>query len=144
MVYAQKVTLSYTLLVMAFAMYGIAEDILAFVVVLVFAGLAYYYFGTSAEKKIEKRSEEMLSDFSNVVSKLALLTNAGMIMREAWEEVAFTGDTALYREMQLTVVEMKNGVSENGRSVPFWDALHSFGDKEIYFHDCAGNHKGKQ
>lgn len=123
-VYAQKVTLSYTLLVMAFAMYGIAEDILAFVVVLVFAGLAYYYFGTSAEKKIEKRSEEMLSDFSNVVSKLALLTNAGMIMREAWEEVAFTGDTALYREMQLTVVEMKNGVSET-------DALFRFGTRCI-------------
>lgn len=89
-------------------------------VIFVFSGLAYYYLGTVAEKKIEKRSEEMMSDFSNVVSKLALLTNAGMIMKEAWEEVAYTGDSALYKEMQLTVTEMKNGVSE-------LDALYRFG-----------------
>lgn len=119
-IYAQKVTMSFTLLVMAFIMYGIADDIMAGVVMLIFAGLAYYYFGTVAEKKIEKRSEEMMSDFSNVVSKLALLTNAGMIMKEAWEEVAYTGDTVLYKEMQITVTEMKNGVSEI-------DALFHFG-----------------
>lgn len=119
-IYAQKVTISLTLLVLSFVMYGLANDIMAMVVILVFAGLAYYYFGTVAEKKIEKRSEEMMSDFSNVVSKLALLTNAGMIMKEAWEEVAYTGDTVLYKEMQLTVTEMKNGVSEI-------DALFHFG-----------------
>ena len=62
----------------------------------------------------------MLSDFSNVVSKLALLTNAGMIMREAWEEVAYTGDSELYKEMQKTVVEMNNGVAEV-------DAFFNFG-----------------
>ena len=64
----------------------------------------------------------MLSDFSNVVSKLALLTNAGMIMHEAWEEVAYTGETEIYREMQITVDQMNNGVSEA-------DALYSFGNR---------------
>jgi tight adherence protein C len=64
----------------------------------------------------------MLSDFSNVVSKLALLTNAGMIMREAWEEVAYTGETSIYKEMQRSVDEMKNGVSEI-------DALYDFGSR---------------
>ena len=123
-IYAQKVTLSFTLLLLAAPLYGFANDILASLVVVMFAGLAFYYFGTLTETKIMKRSEELLLDFSNVVSKLALLTNAGMILREAWEEVAYTGETTLYKEMQTTVNEMKNGVSEI-------DAMFNFGSRCI-------------
>ena len=123
-IYAQKLTLSFTLLVLAVPLYGLANTVLMVPVIGVFAGLAYYYFGTLTATKILKRSEEMLRDFSNVVSKLALLTNAGMIMREAWEEVAYTGETALYQEMQRAVDEMHNGVSEV-------DALFNFGSRCI-------------
>ena len=123
-IYAQKTTIAFTLFVLAFPMYGLANTIAAMLVVIMFAGVAYYYFGTATEQKITKRSEEMLSDFSNVVSKLALLTNAGMIMREAWEEVAYTGETTLYIEMQKAVDEMHNGVSEV-------DALFNFGTRCI-------------
>lgn len=42
----------------------------------------------------------MLSDFSEVISKLALMTNAGMILREAWELIAYGDETAVYKEMQ--------------------------------------------
>ena len=122
--YAQKTTIAFTLFVLAFPMYGLANTILATVVVMLFAAVAYYYFGTTTEQRITKRSEEMLSDFSNVVSKLALLTNAGMIMREAWEEVAYTGESTLYIEMQKAVDEMHNGVSEV-------DALFNFGTRCI-------------
>lgn len=123
-IYAQKVTLSFTLLLLAAPLYGFANDILASLVVVMFAGLAFYYFGTLTETKIMKRSEELLLDFSNVVSKLALLTNAGMILREAWEEVAYTGESTLYKEMQTTCNEMKNGVSEI-------DAMFNFGSRCI-------------
>ena len=90
----------------------------------VFAGLAYYYFGTVTKKRILKRSDELLHDFSEVVSKLALLTNAGMILREAWQEVAFAGTSTIYTEMQTTVNEMNNGVSEI-------DAMFNFGSRCI-------------
>lgn len=123
-IYAQKVTLSFTLLLLAAPLYGFANDILASLVVVMFAGLAFYYFGTLTETKIMKRSEELLLDFSNVVSKLALLTNAGMILREAWEEVAYTGESTLYKEMQTAVDEMHNGVSEI-------DAMFNFGSRCI-------------
>lgn len=123
-IHAQQVTMAFTLAVFSFSMYGLANSLVATVVVLVFAGLAYYYFGTVTEKKIMKRSEEMLSDFSNVVSKLALLNNAGMIMREAWEEVAYTDNGTIYKEMQIAVEEMRNGVSEI-------DALANFGTRCI-------------
>ena len=66
----------------------------------------------------------MLHDFSEVVSKLALLTNAGMILREAWEEVAFAGDSTIYVEMQTAVNEMNNGVAEI-------DAIYNFGTRCI-------------
>lgn len=118
--YSQQITISSILLIFAFIFYGLANSLAATVVLLVFAGLAYYYFGTLTENRIAKRSEEMLSDFSNVVSKLALLTNAGMIFREAWEQIAYTGETTLYKEMQKSVDEMHNGVSEI-------DALYKFG-----------------
>ena len=113
-IHAQEITMSLTL----------ADDIAVLVVLLIFAGLAYYYFGTLTEKRILKRSEEMLRDFSNVVSKLALLTNAGMILREAWTEIAFSGETTIYREMQTSVEEMNNGISEI-------DAIFRFGKRCI-------------
>lgn len=111
-IHSQQLTFGLTLTVLSFAMYGLAGDPAALAVVLVFAGTAYYYFGTVAREKILKRSEEMMNDFSEVISKLALLTNAGMIFREAWEEVAYTGEGALYLEMQTGVEEMNNGIAE--------------------------------
>lgn len=118
--YAQKVTLGFTLLQLAVPVYALADDILAAAVVLMFAFVAYYYYGTNVSDRIKSRSEELLGDFSNVVSKLALLTNAGMIIREAWEEVAYTGESVFYVEMQKAVDDMNNGYSES-------DALYNFG-----------------
>ena len=123
-IHAQEITMSLTLAILGFALYGVADDIAVLVVLLIFAGLAYYYFGTLTEKRILKRSEEMLRDFSNVVSKLALLTNAGMILHEAWTEIAFSGETTIYREMQTSVEEMNNGISEI-------DAIFRFGKRCI-------------
>lgn len=121
---AQQVTLGYTLFTMSFAMYGLEGSMAAVTIFIMFAFVAFYYYGTSASDKIKKRSEELLSDFSNVVSKLALLTNAGLIMRDAWADVAYNGDTTLYKEMQISVDEMKNGVSET-------EAIYHFGNRCI-------------
>lgn len=119
-VQAQKLTLSMTLLPLAFAVYGLTSEIAALGVMLMFVWLAYYYYGTLPKKKIQERSDELLHDFSEVVSKLALLTNAGMILREAWQEVAVGGDSIIYREMRKTVVDMENGTAEI-------DAIYEFG-----------------
>ena len=102
-IHSQKVTMAFTLATLVIPVYGLANDVLMVPLMIPFVAVAYYYFGTVTTKKILKRSESMLSDFSDVVSKLALLTNAGMIMREAWEQVAYTGDTVIYQEMQKAV-----------------------------------------
>ncbi|MBE6961231.1 MAG: pilus assembly protein TadC [Ruminococcaceae bacterium] len=123
-IHAQQITLAFTVFVLSFAVYGLTSEILGWAVCVMFAFLAYYYFGTETTHKIAKRSEELLHDFSEVVSKLALLTNAGMILREAWQEVAFAGTGLIYTEMQLAVTEMKNGVPEI-------DAIFNFGTRCI-------------
>lgn len=121
-IHAQQVTLAFTMFVLAFCFYGLTSEPMAFIVGVVFAGLAYYYFGTVTSKRILKRSQELLHDFSDVVSKLALLTNAGMILKEAWQEVAATGEGVIYTEMRLSVDEMNNGASEV-------DAIYNFGTR---------------
>ena len=121
-IYAQRLSIAMMVFVLSFALYGFANDIIVLIMGFAFSGLAYYYFGTTTKKKLLKRSNEMLHDFSEMVSQLALLTNAGMILREAWEEVAYAGQTALYKEMKLAVEQMKNGVSDI-------DAIYAFGNR---------------
>ena len=121
-IHSQQVTIGMLVLCLAAPIYGLGDMPALFVIMLVFAGTAYYYFGTLTEQIIMKRSEEMLHDFSNVVSKLALLTNAGMILKEAWAQVAYTGETTIYKEMQTSITEMENGVAEV-------DAMLSFGSR---------------
>ncbi len=118
--HAQQVTFTMTLFVLSFIFYGLARDLMIMFVFFMFSGLAYYYYGTQASKRIQARSDELLHDFADVVSKLALLTNAGMILREAWERVAFGGEGVFYDEMQIAVEEIRNGVAEV-------DAIYNFG-----------------
>ena len=82
----------------------------------------YVYFGQQIGEKIEKRSSEIIGDFSEIVSKLALLTNAGMILTEAWKTVAYTSDREIYKEMQKTVDDINNGMSD-------LDAFYEFGNR---------------
>lgn len=109
---SQQISIAFTLLVLGFCIYGLAGDALIVFVIAGFAALAFYYFGSLLENRIKERSDSMLSDFSEMVSKLALLTNAGLILREAWEMVAYNGESDLYREMQMSVEDMRNGESE--------------------------------
>ena len=119
-IHAQQMTFGMTVWVLAFILYGLIQEPAALIMFIFLAGVIYYYFGHLASQQITERSEELMSDFSEVISKLALLTNAGMILKEAWETVAFGGDTEVYREMQRSIDNMNNGMPEI-------DAYHDFG-----------------
>lgn len=86
------------------------------------AAVMYYYGDSKITDIIKKREFEIARDFADMVSKMALLINAGMITREAWEEISYTGEGALYEEMRTAVADMNNGVSEI-------DAYISFGNR---------------
>lgn len=123
-IYAQKMTFAMLFVVLSFIFYGLAQDVAVMAVLLLFAGTAYYYFGSNIDKQIEKRSEAMMGDFADALSELALLTNAGMVLREAWETVAANGERVLYLEMRRSLDDMNNGVSE-------MEAIRRFGNRCI-------------
>ena len=109
---AERMTFAILLTDLAFILYGLANDILIVGVLLMFAFTAYYYVSTLPETILQEKSSIILNEFADVVSKLALLVNAGMIMKEAWEKVAFTGKGELYTEMQRVITNINNGMSE--------------------------------
>ena len=73
-------------------------------------------------KEVEKRNNQMLEDYPDIVSKLTILAGAGMSMRMAWKKIACdyrdkNSDRSnekryAYEEMLFTLCEMESGVSE--------------------------------
>lgn len=80
------------------------------------------YLDMEVNNAVEKKREEILSEYPEVLSKLTLLVNAGLVIREAWTKVAYTSDKTLYKEMQITSEEMNNGISE-------MDAFYNFAQR---------------
>lgn len=109
---AQRITISVLVAIGGFVLYGLSNDALVLLIMLMFVFVAYYYFANSTTKKIKKRSDELLTDFPEMVSKLALLINAGVIMKEAWQQVAESGQGLLYEEMRKAVMDMENNTPE--------------------------------
>ena len=75
-------------------------------------GIAFYYADSKITDIIQAREISVTKDFCDMVSKMALLINAGMITREAWEQIAINGEGVLYTEMQNATLDMQNGMSE--------------------------------
>ena len=123
-IYSQKITMALTVMCFAAPMYFATGEWILAVAMIGLGGFVFYYYGNVIPQKIQQRSDELVSEFSDVVSKLALLVNAGMILREAWEKIAYTGNGRLYGEMQRSVIEMQNGTSEV-------DAIFAFGQRSM-------------
>lgn len=121
-VYAQRATMASIILFFAFPIYAFTQNIMIFVVVALLAGFTFYYYGTLPKEKIEERNDAIINEFCEVVSKLALLTNAGAILKDAWQQVAEGGDSLIYEEMRLTLDDMNNGMSDA-------DAIYKFGSR---------------
>lgn len=111
-IYSQTITIVYSVCTAAvfFGTYtGDSANILTLSVLGLVLGV---YFVTLPKIKIDKRSEQLITDYAEVVSNLALLTNAGMILRDAWTEVAYASNDEFYLEMQKVVDDLNNGIGE--------------------------------
>lgn len=120
--YAQKFSICWLVFIASgiFACFTEGSDaLMIFGMGLLLVGVIYYYFNTMLTEKIKKKSAIYLKEFPSVISTIALLVNAGMTLREAWAEVAYSSSGDLYAQMQRVSVDMNNGVSEA-------DALYAF------------------
>lgn len=91
------------------AMSGMIEVVL---LMLVISALLPVYIYISIDDKIKNQRDEILLAYPNVLSKMALLINAGMMMREAWAAVAKSGNSKIYIEMQNVVTLISNNIPE--------------------------------
>ena len=67
---------------------------------------------SKAKEAVAERRDECEYEFPTMVSKLALMVNAGMITRTAWFTVAYGKEGPLYDLMKKSCDEMNNGASE--------------------------------
>ena len=79
-----------------------------------------YYFINHLGEVVATRQTACEEEFPNVISKLALLVNSGVILHEAWEIVAEGNEGTFYDLMRVSCMEMQNGKSDI-------DAIHDFG-----------------
>lgn len=71
-----------------------------------------YGVRSSINASVERKKDEILSEFPKMVSKLTLLINAGMLVRRAWDEVANSNhEEVLYEEMRTTSKDIQEGMS---------------------------------
>ncbi len=89
--------------------------------ILLAAALAFY-LDYDIDNLVQKRREQIMVDFPHMLSKLALLINAGMPLREGLEKVSSNSTGVLYEEMKMTVLHIQNGLSE-------YDALRILSDR---------------
>ena len=109
---AEKVTYVATFVMIAPILGPLVGNNLFSLFGLVAAAAMYYYADTKITDIIKARQDDISRDFADMISKLALLINTGVITREAWESISYTGKGTVYEEMRKTVDEMNNGVSE--------------------------------
>ena len=110
---AQQVSLALTGAIVAFALYGFTDDVRLLALALVTALAISSYYSEQIKTRVRNRNESMMRDFCDVVSMLALLSNAGMIIREAWVRTSHGGTTPIYDEMRRAIEQMENGVPDS-------------------------------
>lgn len=117
-----QITYTLTIAPMGLFIGALTNDITFAFLALAATAALVVYLDMEVNNAVEKKRDEVLSDYPEVLSKLTLLVNAGLVIREAWTKVAYTSDRALYKEMQTTSEEMRNGVSD-------LDALYNFSQR---------------
>lgn len=117
-----KWTYGYTIFTIVSVLAAMGNSPILFVIAIALAVLLMWYVDETLNDELEARREELLADFPQMLSKMALLVNSGMMVRDAWKKIAFTSNRTLYKEMQLTVQEMQNGVLET-------EAYYNFGER---------------
>ena len=86
--------LAFSLMSLLAALAGRIELLMAGIILVV---LVVVHLEQDLDSKLSDRRDELLSEFPQVLSKLALLVNSGMVMREAWEKVSDAGEGVIYQ-----------------------------------------------
>lgn len=136
--------ISYVMLIVpvGFLLGALLKSPLFAVIGIVLAVLMAFYVDVRIDSKIEEQHEEILLDYPNVLSNMALLVNSGMLLREAWKTVGESGTRKIYREMQRTSHLISVGYSEQQAYNEFADACKISEIKKFVSILCQNVEKG--
>ena len=105
-------TFAIVLTLLMFMLTGISGNYKLVTVGIAISALMIWYLDELLNDKINARRDELLRDYPGMLSKLTLLVNAGMPIREAWIKVANANEGMLYQEMRNTAMDLSNGMQE--------------------------------
>lgn len=103
---------------------GVTRGLIPLIALGLGAGFGFYMAKDALDEpknKVEKKAEDYMNQFPNIVSKLSLMINSGMILREAWFSAAKSSEGVLGDLMVKSCQLMENGRSDV-------EAVRWFGD----------------
>ena len=112
------------------------------ILVLLFVAAFWNLSLSRMKEKVQQRREACEAEFPNMVSKLALLINSGMVLREAWRVTAYGKEGTLYKLMKQACEDMENGESDVGAIYKFGVTSDSASIKKFTSAMIQGMQKG--
>ena len=140
--YAQKASMMFMMLAVSLLLCSQADSPVVYLSIPLFVLIGYQYYDKEILNITEQRDDEVERDFADIISKLTLLINAGMIVSDAWAKVSETGDSTIYKEMKNSVIDIQNGMSSEEAYMRFADRCMSTKIKKIMAAIIQNNSKG--
>lgn len=119
-VWAQFLSIIHICIAMGTLLTGVFDSTLMFFIGLIFGAVLGTYFLNRMSDLLKTRETECTAELPEIVSTMALLINAGMMLRNAWHTIAASKDGVAYELMRQSCDDMNNGMTEV-------DAIHKFG-----------------
>lgn len=119
--WAQVLSFVFLALSAGFTLAGFLNSVFFALIGILVAVVFGYYFITSLKTKLDERHKAANFELPEIVSSMALLMNAGMVLSESWKRVAFSSEGEIYNLMKQVSDDLDNGV-------PFKSALIKFGN----------------
>lgn len=120
-IWAQIITYVHLILSLTFLLAALFYDAHNFLIVvgLITSVITYVYFMKNIGTRIQDRTVECEEEFPEIVSTMAILVNSGMVLKEAWQIIADSGEGVFYELMQKASDDMNNGMSDMDAIVKF-------------------------
>lgn len=119
-VWAQVLTFAHIGITLGLLLAGVTASGLMLVIGFAVGGVFSFYFFNRMNDLLKTRAQECTAELPEIVSTMALLINAGMMLRKAWEVISNSKEGVVYDLMKQACIDMENGMSEA-------DAMHKFG-----------------
>lgn len=139
---ASKISYVMLILPVCFLVAALVKSPIFVLAGIVLAVLMVFYVDLRIDSSINEQHEEILLDYPNVLSNMALLISSGMMLREAWKVVGESGNRKIYREMQNATHNIAQGYSEVQAYTEFAEACKVNQIKKFISIICQNVEKG--